>query len=282
MKILVLGGDGMLGHQVLKVLGKRHDIRVTLRQKLNAYKEHKIFNDSNTYAGIDIRNLEQLLEVVSDCNPEAVVNAVGVVKQRTEAKESLPSLEINALFPHRLFLLCTAIGARMVHLSTDCVFSGIKGNYTEGDCSDADDLYGKTKYLGEVTGKGAITLRSSIIGRELSRKASLLEWFLSQHKSVKGFKKAIFSGLTTIEMSRVIERVLVDYPDKYGLYHVSSAPISKYELLKLINSAFNKKLIIKEDEKFICDRSLDSSRFRSEFNYSPPDWETMIEELVKN
>lgn len=282
MRILILGGNGMLGHQLLKYLGENNEVRVTLRQDLHVYAEYNLFNEDNAYCGVEVTDYDRINEIISGFLPEAVINAVGIIKQRHSSNDRETSIELNALFPHKLAKLCHLSGSRLVHMSTDCVFSGEKGNYNEDDPSDAEDVYGKTKFLGEVDKKGVITLRSSIIGRELFRKASLLEWFLSQKKRVTGFKKAIFSGLTTIEMSRVIERVLVDYPDKYGIYHVSSSPISKYELLKLINSAFNKQLIIEEEDKFICDRSLNSGKFRSEFKYSPPTWQSMIEEVSKD
>lgn len=280
MRILILGGDGMLGHQLLRYLKPRHDVKVTLRQDLAAYRQYGLFDEDNSFAGIDIRSLERLLEVVADFRPEALINAVGIVKQRLDAKESIPSLEINALLPHRLVVLCKGIGARLIHLSTDCVFSGEKGSYQESDPSDAVDLYGKTKYLGEVHEASCLTLRTSIIGRELSRHTSLLDWFLAQTGTVKGFTKAIYTGFTTLEMSRIIEKMLMEHPDAYGIYQVSSDPINKYELLLLIREKLGLDIEIVPDDVFCCDRSLDSSRFRSEFNYIPPAWSEMIEELL--
>lgn len=279
MRILILGGDGMLGHQLLKHLQNRHDVKVTLRQDLGAYGQFSIFRKENVYDAIDIRSLERLVEVMADFRPEAVVNAVGIVKQRADAKESIPSLEINALLPHRLAVLCKGIGARLIHLSTDCIFSGKKGSYLESDPSDAEDLYGKTKYLGEVHEANSLTLRTSIIGRELSRHTSLLDWFLAQKGTAKGYTKAIYTGFTTLEMSRIIEKMLLEYPDASGVYQVSSDPINKYELLLLIREKLGLDIEITPDDVFCCDRSLDSSRFRSEFNYNPPTWTAMIEEL---
>ena len=279
MRILILGGDGMLGHQLLDYLQPRHDVKVTLRQDISVYSSFGQFSWDNSYDGIDVRSLERLVEVMADFRPEAVINAVGIVKQRPDAKESIPSLEINALLPHRLALLCKGIGARLVHLSTDCVFSGKKGNYSEKDLSDAEDLYGKSKYLGEVHDNNCLTLRTSIIGRELSRRKSLLEWFLAQSGTVKGFAKAIYSGFTTLEMSRIIERLLLEFPDAAGVYQVSSEPINKYELLLMFRDILGHDIEVLRDETFCCDRSLDSSRFRREFNYVPPSWTSMIEEL---
>jgi dTDP-4-dehydrorhamnose reductase len=279
MRILILGGDGMLGHQLLKYLRLRHNVKVTLRQSLTAYGQYGLFDIENSFSGIDVRSLERLIEVIADFRPEAVINAVGIVKQRPAAKEIIPSLEINALLPHRLAVLCKGIGARLIHLSTDCIFSGGKGNYLESDPSDAEDLYGKTKYLGEVHEANNLTLRTSIIGRELSRHTSLLDWFLAQTGTVKGFTNAIYTGFTTIEMSRIIEKMILEHPDASGVYQISSDPINKYELLLLIREKLGLSIEIIPDDSFCCDRSLDSSRFRAEFNYTPPTWPVMIEEL---
>lgn len=281
MRILILGGDGMLGHQLFKHLSHRYFVRVTLRQNLSAYSEFGLFDKENSYSEIDVRSLDRVREVLAEFQPQAVVNAVGIVKQRSAAKESIPSLEINALFPHHLALLCKEIDARLLHMSTDCVFSGRKGMYLETDLSDAEDLYGRTKYLGEVHDSHCVTLRTSIIGRELSRKQGLLEWFLAQRGSVRGFKNAIFSGFTTLEFSRIIEKILTEYPEKAGLYHVSSYPISKLDLLTLIKKEMGLGIEIMPTEEPRLERSLDSTRFRREFNYTPPTWEQMIEELSK-
>ena len=282
MRILILGGDGMLGHQLFKSLSSRHDVRVTLRQRLSAYKNFNLFSAENAYEGIEVGSVDRLIDVLGEFQPEAVVNAVGIVKQRSTAKESIPSLEINSLFPHRLSGLCRALSIRMVHMSTDCVFSGSRGNYQETDGSDAEDLYGRTKYLGEVYDSHCVTLRTSVIGRELSRSQGLLEWFLSQRGSVQGFKNALFNGFTTLELSRIIEKILMEYPEKGGLYHVSSDPISKFDLLTLIKRKMGLRIEIISTEEPRLDRSLDSTRFRTEFNYTPPTWEEMIGELSMN
>lgn len=279
MRILIRRGGRMLGHQLLKQLRAAHEVRVTLRQDLGNYADYGLFHGGNAYAGIDVRHEASLLSVLTDFRPGAVVNAIGIVKQRPTASESIPSLEINALLPHRLALFCKAIGARLVHLSTDCVFSGRTGSYREADPSDAGDLYGRTKFLGEVHAEHCVTLRTSIIGKELARKTGLFEWFLAQRGQIKGFRKAIFSGFTTIEMSRVIERLLVNFPRAAGLYHVSSDPITKYDLLTMIKERLALPVEIVPDDDFRSDRSLDSSRFRAEFGYVPPTWDAMLEEL---
>ena len=282
MRILILGGDGMLGHQLLRQWQGQHEVRVTLRRDLDAYAGFGLFRPGNSYYGVDIVRTQELVGVLADFHPQAVVNAVGIVKQQSAAKESIPSIEINALFPHCLAVLCKAVGARLIHMSTDCVFSGRKGNYQESDLSDAEDLYGKSKYLGEVYDTHCVTLRTSIIGTELTRKKSLVEWFLAQQGPVKGYRKAIFSGFTTIEMARIIERLLVQHPRACGLYHVSSAPISKLELLTKIMEKLELPVQIVPDESLGIDRSLDSSRFRKEFGYMPPAWDGMLDELTND
>jgi len=271
----------MLGHQLLAHLAPRHDVRVTLRRPLESYESFGLFRADNAYGGIELHTTDSLRPVLAAFRPEAVINAAGIMKRRPDAEEAIPNLEINALLPHRLALLCRPIGARLVHVSTDCVFSGRKGSYTETDPPDADDLYGRTKVLGEVHAANCVTLRTSFIGKELSRKTALLEWFLSQTGSIRGFRKAIFSGFTTIEMARIIELLLTRFPGAAGLYHVSSEPITKFDLLGLVKKRLGLAVEIAPYDDFVCDRSLDSTRFRSEFGYRPPDWRTMVSELAR-
>ncbi len=282
MRILILGGDGMLGHQLFSHLGQSHDARVTVRQPLAAYAELPLFRSANVYPEVDVRTDTALLEVLTGFRPQAVVNAVGIIKQQTISTDSIANIEINALLPHRLAIACKDIGARLVHFSTDCVFSGRTGNYNEEDPSDAEDLYGRCKYLGEVADSHCITLRTSIIGRELARRKSLLEWFLTQHGTVHGYRQVIYTGFTTREMGRIVERILVERPDASGIYHVSSAPISKYDLLCLIREKLKLATEIIPDDELRCNRSLDSTRFRGEFAYAPPSWDDMIEELARD
>lgn len=280
MRILILGGDGMLGHRLFVHLKDRHQVKVTLRRELDAYAAYGLFNPEDAYTGVEAGNRDRLLEVVADFHPEAVVNAVGIVKQRNEAKEVIPSLEINSLLPHRLAGLCKAAGARLVHMSTDCVFSGRKGDYTESDTSDAMDLYGRTKFLGEVAEPHCVTLRTSIIGLELGRKGSLIEWFLAQEGEIRGFTRAIYSGLTTAEMSRVIERVLVEHPSISGVWQVASEPISKYDLLQRLAGILEKDIRIVPDDSVAIDRSLSAVAFQEATGYYAPGWDEMLKELA--
>jgi len=272
----------MLGHRLLLHFAAGHEVRVTLRRTLAEYGNTGIFHRGNASDGIDVRDFDAVRRVVENFRPDAVINSTGIVKQRAEAMDALPSIEINALFPHRMAQLCADAGMRLLHMSTDCVFSGRRGHYLEIDPPDAEDLYGRSKLLGEVSGPPCITLRTSIIGRELYRRTGLLEWFLAQRgRRIQGFRRAIFSGFTTHEMARIIDRVLTGPGPAHGLYQVSAAPISKYDLLCAIRDRMGLDITIEADDAFVCDRSLDSARFRADFGYTPPTWPVMIDELAR-
>jgi dTDP-4-dehydrorhamnose reductase len=281
MKILILGGDGMLGHQLLNSFKEKFEVKVTLRKNINEYTQYEIFTHDNCFDHVDVRDFEKLASVIETFKPNVLINAVGIVKQRKDSKEIIPSLEINALLPHKLSLECGKYNTKVIHISTDCVFSGKTGMYDEESLADADDIYGRTKFLGELSLNNCLTLRTSIIGRELSRHNSLLDWFLAQNEPIKGFKNAIFSGFTTIELARIIEMMILKYPEASGIYNVSSEPINKYDLLKMISELLNHKIEIVPDESFFCNRSLSSNLFRKSFNYTPPSWLSMLSELKK-
>jgi len=282
MKILILGGDGMLGHQLLKLLRERHEVKVTLRQEFQAYAGVRLFSPENSFSGVDLRVSDRLLAVLSAFRADAVVNAAGIVKQRPDGLDVIPNLEINALLPHRLASICAATDARLIHISTDCVFSGNRGQYHEDDIPDPVDIYGHAKLLGEVSRPGVITLRTSIIGHSLYRNASLIDWFLRQQGRIKGYRNAIFSGFTTKEVSRVIATLLERHPAASGLYHLSSSAISKYDLLVRLRDRLGRSIEIAPDDTVSIDRSLDSTRFRSEFGYAPPSWDKMLDELAQD
>lgn len=272
----------MLGHQLWYQLSSQHDTRVTLRLGFEAYAGLGLFDADHVYAGVDVRHKDDLLRVFSEFRPEAVINAIGIVKQRKEAEAALPSLELNAVFPHRLSNICGAAGARLVHVSTDCVFSGVRGCYTEDDSSDARDIYGRTKYLGEVSYDHCVTLRSSIIGLELGRRAGLIEWFLAQRGTISGYRRAIYTGFTTMEMARIIERILTLHPDLSGVWQVASEPIDKFHLLRKLSTRLGRDDVdIRPDDSFVCDRSLVGDRFKAATGYHAPGWDEMLDELAE-
>lgn len=280
MKVLVLGAYGMLGHKLYQKLGQRFEAYGTCR---HVRREWSGFVSTERLASdVDAYDLSTVEKAIQRTRPDGVLNCIGIIKQLEEAKQPVPSVYINSLFPHKLAELCRHEGARLVHFSTDCVFSGKKGMYRLDDLPDAEDLYGRTKLLGEVSGDGCITLRSSIIGRELGTRNGLVEWFISQKgKQVKGFKNAIYTGFTTIEMSNIVGKVLTDHADLSGVWQVASHSISKFDLLKLIKEKLALDIQLEPDEEYRCDRSLDGSVFAKRTGYRAPSWDSMIEELAE-
>lgn len=277
MRILVLGASGMLGNAVVRVLSEKADLQVfgTVRAASG-----KRFFDSrvgeNLIPGVDVLDTDSLTQAFIKARPDVVINCVGLVKQLAAADDPLQAIPINTLLPHRLANFCEVARARLVHISTDCVFSGDKGGYLESDSSDAEDLYGKSKFLGEVSYPNSITLRTSIIGHELQNAHSLIDWLLAQEGSCRGYTEAIFSGVPTVVLAHIIRDVVLPRPELFGLYHVAAKPIAKFDLIKLVAKVYGKKIEIIPDDKLKIDRSLNGTRFAEAFGYVVPDWEEMI------
>ena len=284
MRVLILGGSGMLGHKLWQTFAERFDTFVTFRQPAHAYARYNLFDQSRSVCNVGARDFDALTKAFAQARPQVVVNCIGVVKQDAAAKDPLTSISINALFPHRLAQLCRASGARLIHLSTDCVFSGRGGNYNEDASPDAEDLYGRTKLLGEVGGPGCLTLRTSMIGRELAGAHGLVEWFLSQRgqQSVRGFRRAVFSGFTTRALAETIAWIIEEHPSLEGVWHVAAEPINKFDLLTLIKEKAGLDVEIEPDESFICDRSLNAERFRQTTGFVSPKWSDMISQLFQD
>ncbi len=280
MKILVIGASGMLGSTMLRVLGQETnwDVFGTIR---NSGAKRFFSNGlaARLIDGIDIEHDDVLLNLLEHIRPNVVINCAGLTKHKSEADNPSISIRINSLMPHRLASLCKLAGARLVHISTDCVFSGQKGHYTETDPADASDVYGKSKALGEVHYPHTITLRTSIIGHELQSNYSLLDWFLSQTGSCKGYTRAIFSGFPTVVFAQLIRDIVLPRNDLNGLYHVAAQPIAKFDLLKLIAKEYGKSIDIIADDKMVIDRSLDGSPFCAATGYVAPPWDEMIKTM---
>jgi dTDP-4-dehydrorhamnose reductase len=282
MKILILGGSGMLGHRLWLNLSQVHETWVTVRGDGSQLPDISEFPRKYIRPHVDGLIFDEVSRAMAAIQPDFVINCIGLIKQDPLINDPLSSIKINALLPHQVSLVCRVARIRMIHISTDCVFSGRKGQYVESDSSDAEDLYGRTKFLGEVAYPHTVTLRTSIIGRELKARLGLIEWFLRQEETIRGYKKAIYTGFTIDELSRIILDYVIPRTDLSGVYHVSSDPISKYDLLMLVKEAFGRGLSILPDEDFISDRSLDSTRFRKMTGYTPPSWSAMIDELRRN
>lgn len=277
MKVLVIGATGMLGNAMLRVLSEEE--RWKVYGTIRSFDPGRFFPGSiaaNVITGVSADNLDTITKAFAATKPDVVVNCVGLIKQLAEANDPLASLPINSMFPHRLAGLCRLIGARLVHISTDCVFSGEIGGYRETDVSDAQDLYGRSKFLGELEYPHTITLRTSFIGHELHSNRGLLDWFLSQQDRCRGFTKAIFSGLPTIVFARIVRDIIIPRGDLAGVYHVASKPIAKYDLLCLVAETYGKSIEIIPDDSLVIDRSLNADRFNNATGYIAPDWPELI------
>ena len=272
--VLVLGASGMLGSAMISVLSESEDLYV-----IGTARNIVQVGSFKPLVMSDIQHVPTALDVF---RPDIVINCIGLIKQRPECSDPNLAIEINSLFPHKLADQCYAVGARLIHISTDCVFSGKRGWYREDDRCDAEDLYGLTKIHGEVDYPNAITLRTSIIGHELKLPSyGLLEWFLSQKDRCSGFTEAVFTGLPTVELARVIRDFVIPKPNLHGIYHVASKPITKYELLKVIAFYYNKSIQIDKDDRPMPDRSLDGTKFRMATGYVAPDWPDLIKLMHK-
>lgn len=267
----------MLGHKLVQILQNRFNVWTTLRSEFSYYSNLSLFDSEKTFESIDAADFRGVEEILKKLEPDVVINAIGIIKQIPSSNDVIKTLTVNSIFPHKLGQAAKQFGFRLISISTDCVFDGAKGNYSEDDIPDAQDLYGKSKNLGEVSDENCLTLRTSIIGREIESSHGLVEWFINNRNGqVKGFKKAIFSGFPTIVLADIIGDVIENFPDLQGLFHLSSEPISKFELLNLINDEFKLGINVTAVEDLRIDRSLNSEKFRRETNFRPRSWKDMI------
>jgi len=283
MNVLVLGANGMLGHKLIQLLSHRFNVTGTVRGHARTYSGHHVLSQIALLGNVQAENFDSVLNALAIARPAAVINCVGIVKQLPEAQDALLTIAVNALFPHQLAQLCRAAGARLIHISTDCVFSGCKGNYSESAVADAEDLYGRTKFLGEVSYDGCLTLRTSMIGRELGTSQGLLEWFLTQEgKAIRGYTRAIFSGFTTHALAEIIAQIITNHHDMQGVWHAASEPISKFDLLSLVKETYGLNIHIEPDDTVVSDRSLNADRLRSATGFAPPSWPDMVQQMYKD
>jgi dTDP-4-dehydrorhamnose reductase len=280
-RLLVLGANGMLGNAVLRwfALNSRFRVYGSVRRLATVESLQAKLPQVRFIAGVEGQDLASLRGLFADVQPEVVINCIGVVKQLAGAEDPSVAIPINALLPHRLARLCQPGGARLIHIGTDCVFSGARGAYIESDQPDATDLYGRSKLMGEVDYPHAVTLRTSIIGHELNSGHGLVGWFLSQKGSVRGFNKAIFSALPTVELARVIHEHVIPNPELRGTYHVSAETISKYQLLEIVAQEYGRSNQLRPDSELVMDRSLNADRFNAASGYRPPAWPELVRRM---
>jgi dTDP-4-dehydrorhamnose reductase len=280
-RLLVLGGSGMLGHKLWQESRDRLEAYASVRSPDLAEPAAAVLDPDRTVTGVRAEDPESVDRALEATGADVLVNCIGIVKQAEAASNPVDAIRVNSLFPHQLAEICGERRARLIHVSTDCVFSGRRGRYAESDPPDAEDLYGRSKLLGEVSGPACLTLRTSIIGRELSSSYGLVEWFLAQNGgAVSGFTRAVFSGLTTQALARAIGDIAARKGTLEGVWHVGAEPITKHDLLVRLRDSFDLDVEIEPDESVTVDRSLDSSRFRAEMGWQPPSWPEMIEGLA--
>jgi len=281
-KILILGGGGTLGHKLWQLLPSRFpETFVSIRKNRDFYARCGLFTGPNVIDSLDLRDFNRLNAVLDEVKPSVIVNCAGVTLRSKEALDKNSAISINALLPHRLAEWCAKNGARLIHFSTVCVFDGKTGGYTEDSLPDARDLYGITKALGDVSAPFALTLRSSFIGREIFGGTELLEWFLAQKgKKIKGFTKALFTGLTTNKLAELVGDLIEKHPSLNGLYNVSSETLSKYEMLKLMKEAYKLDVEITPDDGFECRRDLKGDRFEKAAGFVCPPWRQLMAEMA--
>jgi len=280
MKILVLGATGLLGKAVFTYLGKHQTNTVfgsyRSDQNLNYFKKEEI---TNLVQVDNITNEFELRKILEKTTPDIVINCLSL--KNITKQSDLEIISLYGLFPKKLYFYARKAGFRVIHISTDGVFSGKKGDYSEHDIPDAEDIYGMSKFLGELDVEGSITIRTSIIGHDEINKNGLLEWFLRQ-KECALYSNVIFSGLPVNELARVIHNEILNRPELHGIFHISSEPISKYDLLSLVSRIYGVEVNIIKDDLIVSDRSLVSDKFYKETGYCAPDWKTLIKEMKEN
>ena len=279
-RVLILGGSGMLGHKLCQAFSTRFDTHATVRTDDLALARLGLLDQARTVAHVSADTFDTVAAAIASVEPDVVINCIGIVKQASAARDPITSISINSLFPHRLAKLCRSEGVRLIHISTDCVFSGRSGGYTENDVPDPLDLYGRSKLLGEVGDGADLTIRTSIIGRELTGANGLVEWFLGQQASARGFQRAIFSGLTTNALADVLASIVSDHAALSGIRHVAAEPINKFDLLRLLKDAYDLDIEIVADDEVVIDRSLDATTFERETGVKAPSWDAMVAQLA--
>ena len=283
IKVLILGATGMLGHKLVQCLSEHFEVFSTIRGSFDRIETYRLFHREMIIEEVDATDATLLEKVIADVTPDIVINAIGVVKQVPSAKDVITTLELNSILPQRLAILSKKFGFRLIHFSTDCVFDGGRGMYNEQDTPNALDLYGKSKQLGEISQENVLTIRSSIIGRELHTSHSLIEWFLSNRGGrVFGYTTAIYSGFPTIVIADIIKGLIVDHPRLCGVHHIASEPINKYELLGLVDEFYDAAVEIEPSDQLVIDRSLDGSAFNSITGFQPEGWPAMIQKMAED
>jgi dTDP-4-dehydrorhamnose reductase len=281
-KVLVLGAGGMLGHMMVRVLSNGHDVAGTTRGSQDAANPLARFLRAEKWIPqVDVRDDETLSGILRDVCPDVVINCIGLVKQKMDNSTYIDSIEINSLLPHRLASMCSSNGSKLIQMSTDCVFTCDPGVKTMHMTPNATDLYGRTKLLGEVDYEGSLTIRSSIVGKQLIGSEGLFEWVIAQNNGViNGYRNALYTGVTTMAMAKIVDHLISTQSDLTGIWQIASRPISKYDLVDQLINVLGLNIELREDVSFICDRRLDGSSFTAATGIEIPTWSKMLSEFA--
>ena len=279
MRILLLGISGMIGHKLAQILDSDFDLVGLSRKKVTS-KQLGLKNTNIVYHDLLKEDIQFIL---NEINPDIIINCVAITTRRGVEGNVQITKKLNTELPHKLDSWAVSNSKKLIHFSTDCVFSGNRGNYLENDFTDADDIYGKTKADGEVNSESTLTLRCSIIGRELYNFTELFEWLVeNKNKKISGYSRVIYSGITTVRMGKIIKKIIKEYSDLSGIYNISSIPISKFELLTKLSNAFNLNVDINENKNIKSNKVLISRKFTEITGINPPNWDDLIEEFKKD
>ena len=284
MKIVILGSNGLLGNTITKYFFEKADHQTIA--VLRNYSKIKLFNEKYHQNFLVIENILDYIETkkkLEIIRPDILINCIGITnKEKINKPYQIEKfININSLFPHRIQRICCELGTRLIHLSTDCIFSGSKGFYSENDNPDPTDIYGRSKLLGELDYENTLTIRKSVIGHELVSRKGLLEWFLHQNISVEGYKDVIFSGLTVLELAKLIDKYILPRSDLKGILNISGESISKFDLLKIISDVYHKSIEIIPNESIKINRTLNSSKFYKLTGYKPNSWPVLIKSMYE-
>ena len=279
MRLLITGADGMIGHGLWRYFSQSpdHEVVAAVRSaaQLCAFGARRVEQTG------DLDDEAAAAKLIDRVRPDWVINCAGLTKHADNGEDAVKVIRANCLLPNLLANATEQSGARMLHVSTDCTFLGTRGHYAESEAPDANDLYGRSKVLGEITDRAhVLTVRTSTIGFEVASKRGLLEWFLDQRGSCRGFSRAIFSGLTSHELARVLDEHVLDRSELSGLLHIAGPAIDKLSLLRAMRQHFSVPVDIEEDASFVIDRSLDGSRFCALTGFQPRRWDDMLSEIA--
>ena len=284
MRILILGASGLIGHKLLQKLSIDFDVYATLHRSKENYGLMPLFSGQNIIDEVDVSDFENVSAILHYVNPNVILNCIGITPRKDEINNLYKVIKINSLFPHQLANWAKVNNKRVIHFSTDCVFNGSTGNYTENSLTTAEDVYGRTKALGEINYSHTLTIRSSFIGQELFGKTELLDWFLNQEgKRINGFTNTLYSGVSTNFMTHIVKTIILNAPKLSGLYQLApEKPISKYELLCIAKRAFEVNIEIIPENKQVHTPTLNGSKLKDKIKIKVPSWKEMMNDLALN